>query len=317
MDYLYDQLNAYVVEPFGLVDSTVHPTDSLLRQLVTVFLALNIGGALTYLVFGGLTYLFLFDKRIRLHPNFLPNQERLELYYSLVAVPWISLLTAPIFVAQMRGYSLLYDASSLAVSHSINQNGTSSMGLLSEVISMDTNSPAYIALSLLLFILFGDFAVYWVHRALHLKWFYGPIHKTHHLFKVHTPFAALAFHPLDGWSQSLPYHLFVFMVPFHKVLYLSAFGIIQLWTIMIHDHFFVIPPGGLLDEIVNGSAHHSDHHEFFNYNHGLYFTLWDRIGGTYRKPAAAMGRSAIETVLKEQLASKTNDLANPQKQKAF
>ena len=26
------------------------------------------------------------------------------------------------------------------------------------------------------------------------------------------------------------------------------------------------------------------HHLYFNYNYGQFFTLWDRIGGSYRKP---------------------------------
>lgn len=26
------------------------------------------------------------------------------------------------------------------------------------------------------------------------------------------------------------------------------------------------------------------HHLYFNYNYGQYLTVWDRLGGTYRKP---------------------------------
>lgn len=28
------------------------------------------------------------------------------------------------------------------------------------------------------------------------------------------------------------------------------------------------------------------HHLYFNYNYGQYITVWDRLGGTYRKPEA-------------------------------
>jgi lathosterol oxidase len=35
---------------------------------------------------------------------------------------------------------------------------------------------------------------------------------------------------------------------------------------------------------INGAANHTLHHLYFNYNYGQYFTLWDRIGGSYRKP---------------------------------
>ena len=35
---------------------------------------------------------------------------------------------------------------------------------------------------------------------------------------------------------------------------------------------------------INGAAHHVLHHLYFNYNYGQYFTIWDKIGGSYRKP---------------------------------
>lgn len=36
--------------------------------------------------------------------------------------------------------------------------------------------------------------------------------------------------------------------------------------------------------MVNGSACHTIHHYYFNYNYGQFTTLWDRLGGSYRKP---------------------------------
>lgn len=44
------------------------------------------------------------------------------------------------------------------------------------------------------------------------------LHKQHHTFKIPTPFASHAFHPLDGFLQSLPYHVYPFIFPLHKVL---------------------------------------------------------------------------------------------------
>ena len=35
---------------------------------------------------------------------------------------------------------------------------------------------------------------------------------------------------------------------------------------------------------MNSSAHHTVHHLEFNYNYGQYFTLWDRIGKSYKRP---------------------------------
>lgn len=38
------------------------------------------------------------------------------------------------------------------------------------------------------------------------------------------------------------------------------------------------------DPVVNGTACHTIHHLYFNYNYGQFTTLWDRIGRSYRRP---------------------------------
>jgi len=40
-------------------------------------------------------------------------------------------------------------------------------------------------------------------------------------------------------------------------------------------------------------------HMYFNYNYGLYFTFWDRIGGTHRVPAANLGNGPLDQVRKQ------------------
>lgn len=35
---------------------------------------------------------------------------------------------------------------------------------------------------------------------------------------------------------------------------------------------------------INGAACHTMHHLYFNYNYGQFTTLWDRLGGSYRRP---------------------------------
>lgn len=68
---------------------------------------------------------------------------------------------------------------------------------------------------------------------------------------------------------------------FILLTYLSLrFLFVNMWTVSIHDGAYAL--GG---RIVSTAAHHTDHHLFFNYNHGQYFTLWDRIGGTYKAPS--------------------------------
>ena len=132
----------------------------------------------------------------------------------------------------------------------------------------------------LLFLAFSDTCVYWIHRMLHHRLLYAPIHKLHHKYKETTPFSAYAFHPLDGWLQGCPYHVFVFLFPMHHVTYFLSLAMVGLWTINIHDRTTMKLP------FVNGAAHHTIHHTGFNYNYGQYLVFWDKIGGSFRDPFA-------------------------------
>ncbi|NXD01825.1 SC5D oxidase, partial [Horornis vulcanius] len=143
-------------------------------------------------------------------------------------------------------------------------------------------------LSMLSFLFFTDMGIYWIHRGLHHKLFYKRFHKPHHLWKIATPFASHAFHPVDGFMQSLPYHVYPFLFPLHKVTYLGLYIFVNVWTISIHDGDYRVPR--LLRHIINGSAHHTDHHLYFDYNYGQYFTLWDKIGGSYKSPTSFEGK---------------------------
>lgn len=114
-------------------------------------------------------------------------------------------------------------------------------------------------------------------------------------WKVPTPFASHAFHPIDGFLQSCPYHIYPFLFPLHKFTYLLLFVFVNLWTVSIHDGDYRVPK--LFRPLINGSAHHTDHHLFYNYNYGQFFTLWDRIGQSFRAPSAWEGESPLAQVL--------------------
>lgn len=130
------------------------------------------------------------------------------------------------------------------------------------------------------------------------------LHKAHHLWKIPTPFASHAFHPLDGFAQSIPYHLYPFLFPLHKVTYLGLYIFVNIWTVSIHDGDYRVP--AVLKEIINGCAHHTDHHLFFNYNYGQYFTLWDKIGGSYKNPSSFEGTGPLDLVKKLKESELTN-----------
>lgn len=101
---------------------------------------------------------------------------------------------------------------------------------------------------------------------------------------------------MDGFLQSLPYHIYPFIFPLHKVVYLGLYILVNIWTISIHDGDFRVPQ--ILRPFINGSAHHTDHHMFFDYNYGQYFTLWDRIGGSFKNPSSFEGSGPLSYVKK-------------------
>jgi lathosterol oxidase len=256
------------------------PEDNILRQFFfsLMFLA-TLGGYLLYFSVASFSYYFIFDHRHRKHPKFLKDQEWKEIKVAAKGVPLMVFLSVLCFLLEVRGYSRL-----------LNSSQESCLGWFSIPVSTVT------------FILFTDCLIYWIHRGLHHPLIYKEMHKTHHLWKVPTPFASHAFHPIDGFLQSLPYHLYVFLFPMPKYLYLGMYFLVNIWTVSIHDGDYRVPD--ILKSSINGAAHHMDHHLFYNFNYGQFFTLWDRIGGTFRSPSSFEGDSPLDQVLRKELASK-------------
>ncbi|KAI6025179.1 C5-sterol desaturase [Pisolithus microcarpus] len=103
-------------------------------------------------------------------------------------------------------------------------------------------------------------------------------------FPLPTPFASHAFHPVDGYLQSVPYHLFVFLFPLHRYLYLALFVFVNFWSILIHDSDMIT--GHPLESIINGPAHHTLHHLYFTVNYVLH--MGRPRYGSYRQPESSL-----------------------------
>ncbi len=88
----------------------------------------------------------------------------------------------------------------------------------------------------------------------------------------------------------------------HKWAYMGMYIGVNIWTVSIHDGNYNVPE--FLKSIVNGSAHHMDHHIYYNYNYGQYLTIWDRIGGTFRNPSSYEGCGPIDDILKAEKEGK-------------
>ncbi|KAF2637791.1 hypothetical protein P280DRAFT_482700 [Massarina eburnea CBS 473.64] len=248
--------------------------DDWRRQLTSLFLITWLFGVAVYYLIATASYVFVFDKSTFNHPRYLKNQIRLEMKQANTAFPIMAVLTAPLFLIEVRGYSKIYDTVD------------------------DAPASWYNVAQFPLFLMFTDLCIYWIHRGLHHPNVYKHIHKPHHKWIMPTPFASHAFHPLDGYAQGLPYHLFPFIFPLQKFAYVLLFAFVNIWTVLIHDgEYYAENP------IINGAACHTMHHLYFNFNYGQYTTLWDRLGGSYRKPNDELFRKELkmcETTWKKQ-----------------
>ncbi|KAH8655209.1 hypothetical protein BX600DRAFT_66858 [Xylariales sp. PMI_506] len=242
-------------EPSDAAYQSVWARNNIYRQAINVYLITWIFGLVMYLVFASLSYIFIFDKTTFNHPRYLKNQIRREIRQASAAMPVMAILTVPFLLAELRHYTRTYDTTE------------------------DGPGLWYDMLQIPLFVIFSDFCIYWIHRGLHHPLVYRRLHKPHHQWIITTPFASYAFHPLDGWAQSLPYHIFPLLFPMQKFVYVGAFVFVNFWAIMIHDGEFLTN-----NPVINGAACHSMHHLYFNYNYGQYTTFWDRMGGSYREP---------------------------------
>ena len=224
----------------------------------------------------------------------------------MISMPIMAIFTAPLFLLEVRGYGKLYDAPS------------------------DAPFALYNFFQFPLFILFTDFCIYWIHRGLHHPMIYKKLHKPHHKWIMPTPFASHAFHPLDGFSQSLPYHIFPFIFPLQKFAYVALFVFINFWTVLIRTFlmfslFILSRLSSVLkaetddgeyvanSALINGAACHTMHHLYFNYNYGQFTTLWDRLGGSYRQPNDELF-SRESKMSKEEWERQTKEMEKVQQQ---
>lgn len=131
------------------------PRDNIIRQCISILIITQIGAMALYWIFSALSYYFIFDRRLEYHPRFLKNQIRQEIASSMHAIPFINIMTLPFFLAEVRGHSLLYTR-------------------------VDEYGWPWLIISTVLFMIWNDFMIYWIHRLEHHPSVYKYIHKPHH-----------------------------------------------------------------------------------------------------------------------------------------
>jgi sterol desaturase/sphingolipid hydroxylase (fatty acid hydroxylase superfamily) len=140
----------------------------------------------------------------------------------------------------------------------------------------------YLPLSLIIFMFLHETYYYWIHRWMHQPAVFKIVHKVHHDSHIASPFTAFSFHPLEGLLQAIFLPIMLMIVPMHYVVIIILLVIMTFSSVINHLDIEIYPknPNNIVTKWVIGATHHSQHHHYYKYNFGLYFTFWDKIART-------------------------------------
>ncbi|KAF8052192.1 hypothetical protein N665_1588s0006 [Sinapis alba] len=269
------------------------PLPHFLQTWIRNYLA----GNLLYFISGFLWcfYIYYLKLNVYIPKDSIPTRKAMimQIHVSMKAMPWYTLLPTVSEYMVERGWTKCYS-------------------------TLDQFNCFLCLVYIALYLVLVEFLIYWVHKELHdVKFLYKHLHATHHMYNKQntlSPFAGLAFHPLDGisclsWSslrmgdlsgsdlryrvseakargkvmwilQAVPHVIALFIVPIHLITHLSLLFLEAIWTASIHDciHGNIWP--------IMGAGYHTIHHTTYKHNYGHY-TIWmDWMFGSLKVPLA-------------------------------
>ncbi|KAB1671239.1 hypothetical protein ERO13_A07G072300v2 [Gossypium hirsutum] len=253
----------HIVLGYLLPTNLWYPLPHFLQTWLRNYLA----GTLLYLISGFLWcfYIYYLKRNVYVPKDAIPTNKAmlLQIYVAMKAMPWYCALPSLSEYMIENGWTKCYDR-------------VGEVGWL----------PHLLYLSL--YLVFVEFGIYWMHRELHdIKPLYKYLHATHHIYNKQntlSPFAGLAFHPVDGILQAVPHVIALFIIPTHFTTHVGLLFLEAIWTANIHDciHGKLWP--------VMGAGYHTIHHTTYRHNYGHY-TIWmDWMLGTLRDPSDEEGK---------------------------
>ena len=130
-----------------------------------------------------------------------------------------------------------------------------------------------------------DTYFYWTHRLMHHPKLFNSFHLVHHRSTNPSPFAAMAFHPLEAIVEAGIFVVLVLVMPITQWHLFVFFLFMMMYNVYGHLGWELYPKGFTKTAIgkwVNTSVSHNQHHQYFKGNYGLYFLWWDRWMHTIR-----------------------------------
>lgn len=150
---------------------------------------------------------------------------------------------------------------------------------------LHAHSMLYFVVSIFLMIIVHDAYFYWTHRWMHGKQVFKWVHKVHHLSTNPSPWAAMAFHPIESFIEGSVIAVIAFLFPVHPLAIGIFLLFMMIYNVYGHLGYELYPKGfskSYIGKWINTSVNHNLHHQYFDGNFGLYFLWWDRWMGTLR-----------------------------------
>lgn len=144
----------------------------------------------------------------------------------------------------------------------------------------------YFLFSIVLMLVVHDAYFYWAHRAMHHSSVYRWVHQVHHQSTNPSPWAAMAFHPIESFIEGAVIAVMAVLFPVHPLSIGIWLLLMMIYNVNGHLGYELYPKGfsrSTIGRWLNTSVSHNQHHQYFKGNYGLYFLWWDRWMGTLRK----------------------------------
>lgn len=142
-----------------------------------------------------------------------------------------------------------------------------------------TSNPIWFIIAILLVPIWSAFHFYWVHRLLHIPFFYTRFHNLHHRNINIGPWSGFSMHPVEHliYLSSLCVHWIVATHPVHLIFHSVYQGPGAAMTHTGYEDLLVKDKRSL----ALGTFYHTLHHRYFECNYGNQEMPWDRWFGTF------------------------------------
>ena len=139
------------------------------------------------------------------------------------------------------------------------------------------SSLLYLPASLFISLFIHDLFFYLSHRFLHLPFMHKYVHVHHHQSHTVNAWATFSFHPIEGCIQISIVCWLPLLLPIHPVIH-GLFTLFMLFmSVYGHSGYELRAKKAPIFNAFNTSFHHAQHHQYGNYNFGIYLNFWDRL----------------------------------------